>query len=65
MGEDDADSRFHGSKCVVVDCFEDDLNEETGRTLDRYSYRIRPVDGENPLPVGFRHFDLVPVDRSE
>jgi hypothetical protein len=24
------------------------------------SYQLRPVDGDGPLPVWFRHFDIVP-----
>ncbi|MXV63505.1 hypothetical protein GS429_15865 [Natronorubrum sp. JWXQ-INN-674] len=65
VAEDDPDRRFHGSECVVVDRFEDSLGGETGRALDRYSYRVRPADGDNPLPVGFRHFDLVPIAENE
>lgn len=61
LDPDDPDSRFHGVTCVVVDRFDDDLDRETGRDLDRYSYRVRRVDGD-VLPVQFRHSDLVPEE---
>jgi len=57
----DPDNRFHDVRCVVVAAFVDDLDSETGRELDRYSYRVRRVDGD-VLPVQFRHSDLVPAE---
>ncbi len=60
VGASDPDHRFHGTPCVVVDRFEDNLDEETGREFDQYWYRVKPLNEENPLPIDFRHFDLVP-----
>jgi len=40
LGEDDADAEFHGLVCVVIDRFRDDLDSETGRDLDAFSYRL-------------------------
>lgn len=62
IDKDDVDVDYHDTQCIVVDRFEDDLSEETGRQLDCYSYCVRPVDRDNPLSVGFRHFDLVPYE---
>jgi len=58
--EEEGDARFNGRVCEVVDTLEDDFEDLTERELDRWSYRLRPVDGEEPLPVWFRHFDVVP-----
>ena len=55
----DRDSRFHGVRCEVVDRLFDDLDQETGRELDQFMYRVRRVDGD-ALPIDFRHSDLVP-----
>jgi len=57
----DPDSRFHNVRCEVVHRIEDDLNRETGRELDRYSYRVRSVETGDVLPVEFRHSDLIPI----
>jgi len=56
----DPDAAHHETECIVVDRFQDELSEDSGRELDAYTYRLRPVDDETPLPVEFRHFDLVP-----
>jgi len=56
---DDSDSNHHNTVCEVVDVFEDDLDRDTGRDLDAYTYRLRTVDGGNILSVDFRHTDLV------
>lgn len=62
LGEDDADVEFHNLICVVINRFCDDLDSETGRDLDAFSYRLRPVEGSDPLPIEFRHRDLVPAN---
>jgi len=61
LSDVDVDATHHGTECIIVDRSYDDLGEETGRELDAYSYRLRPVDGAEPLPIEFRHFDLVPA----
>ena len=61
LAEDDADGHLHATRAVVVDRFEDELAEETGRELDSFSYRLRARDGEL-LDVEFRHRDLVPIE---
>jgi hypothetical protein len=58
--EKDGDARFDGYVCEVVDILKDDFDDLTERELDRMSYQLRPVDGDGPLPVWFRHFDIVP-----
>lgn len=63
--EENGDARFDGYVCVVVDAHEDDFDSLTERKLDRMSYQIRPVDAEKPLPVWFRHFDIVPSGKRE
>lgn len=60
LSEADPDATHHGTVCVVIDRFQDELPQDSGRELDAYTYRLRPVDDETPLPVEFRHFDLVP-----
>jgi len=60
LSEADPDATHHGTECVVIDRFEDELPEDSGRELDAYTYRLRPVNTDTPLPVEFRHFDLVP-----
>lgn len=62
LSEEDEDSRFHSTRGVVVDRFEDDLGEQTGRDLDSYSYQLRSHDNGELLDVQFRHRDLVPID---
>lgn len=59
---DDPDSNHHNTVCEVVTVFEDDLDRDTGRDLDAYTYRLHVVDDEDDLPVDFRHADLVPVE---
>ena len=60
LGPDDPDERFHGVECVVTDRHTDNLDAETGRDLDRYTYRVRRVDNNDVVDVDFRHADLVP-----
>lgn len=61
VGPDDADARFHGTVCEVVEVQSDDLDAETGRTTDAYSYSLRAVTSDDILPISFRHHDLVPA----
>lgn len=62
VAKSDPDSRFHRLECKVIDRYSDDLDTETGRELDRYSYRVRRVDNPDVLGVVFRHSDLVPIE---
>ncbi|SEA26634.1 hypothetical protein SAMN04488065_2532 [Haloplanus vescus] len=62
LDPDDPDSRFHGVRCEVVDRFADDLDRESGRDSDRFTYRVRAVEDGGVLPVEFRHADLVPEE---
>lgn len=61
LAPDDIDEQFHNTVCRVVDVTTDNLSAETERSLDRYSYVLRPIDGKQKLSVSFRHQDLVPV----
>lgn len=60
LDERDPDAQHRGETGVVTEVLEDSLDEETGRGLDAYSYRIE-VEGDE-LDVWFRHMDLVPAD---
>lgn len=62
IGSDDPDSQYHGIICEVVSVFPDDLDTETGRTTDTYSYTVQDVERGKELPISFRHRDLVPVE---
>ncbi|WP_331232422.1 hypothetical protein [Natronorarus salvus] len=56
---DDPDTRYDDLVCTVHRVFCDDLDRETGRELDSYSYQLRTDAGER-LRVTFRHVDLIP-----
>lgn len=62
LDPDDPDDRFHDTRCEVVDRFDDDLDQETGRDLDAVTYRLQSIESGDVLPVEFRHADLVPVE---
>ncbi len=62
LAPDDPDTRFHGVEVEVVEVYADDLDSETGRNLDRYSYLVRAVDNSDVLEIQFRHSDLVPKE---
>jgi hypothetical protein len=64
MPEDDNDAVFNGWVCEVIDILEDDLEELTERETDNLSYKLRPVDEDEPLPMWVRHFDIVPASDS-
>ena len=61
VGVDDPDEEYHGMHAVIVERFEDDLGEETGRNLDRWNYRVKPIGGTEPIPITFRQRDLIPT----
>jgi len=65
LSPDDGDSTLHGVNVEIIDVLADDLHRETGRELDRYSYRVRRVDSNTVLDVEFRHRDLVPSTPAE
>jgi hypothetical protein len=61
VGPDDPDSQYHERACKVVEVVEDNLDVETDRALDKYSYKLRDNETESVLPITFRHRDLVPT----
>ncbi len=65
IGSDDPDSQYHGVVCEIVEIIIDDLDSETGRTVDAYSYTLRMVETDKELPISFRHRDLVPVQDTQ
>jgi ribosomal protein L21E len=65
ISSDDPDSRYHGIICEVTGVLSDDLDTETGRTTDAYSYTVQDVESGEELPVLFRHQDLVPVEDNQ
>jgi hypothetical protein len=60
VADDDVDAEYHGTECTVVNRFTDDLNTETDRETDQYTYRLEAKATGDVLPVDFRHADLVP-----
>ena len=65
LGADDPDIQYHGMMCEVTEVHTDDLDTETGRSTDAYSYTLRNLETEDELPISFRHHDLVPAENSE
>lgn len=65
LGPDDIDSQYHGTDCVVTEILEDDLHIETGRPTDRYKYSLENAQTADPLPVPFRHYDLIPAEQEQ
>lgn len=61
LGPNDTDVAHHGMNCVMVERFEDDLDKDTGRNLDRFTYDVRQVNTDDVIGVSFRHQDLVPI----
>ena len=61
IGPDDPDSRYHGMRCKVTEVLVDNLDSQTGRPLDAYSYTLQAEESGDELPISFRHRDLVPV----
>ena len=61
IGSDDTDSRFHGIVCEIIEVLRDDLDAETGRSTDAYSYILQDIESNEELSISFRHQDLVPV----
>ena len=62
ISSDDPDSRYHGVVCKIIEVLTDDLDTETGRSTDAYSYTLLDVETGEELPISFRHRDLVPVE---
>ena len=63
IGEADIDAEYHNTECIVIDRFTDELDRETGRETDQYTYRLETQNTGEVLPVDFRHADLVPVQQ--
>jgi len=62
LSKKDVDNQHHGKTCEITEVLKDDLNSETGRELDAYSYKLQDIETGEKLSVTFRHFDLVPVE---
>lgn len=62
LSADDPDAEYSDHDCRVIEVLTDDLNRETKRATDAYSYRVEDVETEEELPVVFRHRDLVPTN---
>jgi hypothetical protein len=62
LSPNDPDSQYHGLECEIANRFEDELDAETGRELDKFTYRVRHLDTDATLDVEFRHRDLVPTE---
>jgi len=60
VADEDVDAEYHDTECTVVNRFTDDLNTETDRETDQYTYRLKAKATGDVLPVDFRHADLVP-----
>lgn len=65
VADEDVDAEYHGTECIVVNRFTDDLNTETDRENDQYTYRLEAKATGDVLPVDFRHVDLVPSQQGD
>ena len=61
----DPAAHTHDTVCEITDVLTDDLDTETGRSADAYSYRFRDLKTDEKLPLAFRHQDLVPAENSQ
>jgi hypothetical protein len=43
----------------------DNLDTQTGRTLDAYSYILQELETGEELRISFRHRDLVPAEANQ
>jgi len=48
--------------CEIAEVAIDDLDSQTGRSLDAYTYTVQSLETEEELPISFRHRDLVPAE---
>ncbi len=48
--------------CEITEVAIDDLDSQTGRSLDAYTYTVQSLETEEELPISFRHRDLVPAE---
>lgn len=62
LSADDPDAEYNDHDCRVIEVLTDDLNRETKRDIDAYSYHVEDVETEEELPVAFRHRDLIPTN---
>ena len=62
LGPDDPDSRYHGMVCEITEAAVVDLDSQTGRSLDAYTYTVQSLETEEEIPISFRHRDLVPAE---
>lgn len=61
LSDEDFDAQYHGIVCEVLENNLDDLDDLSGRELDKYHYQLRHMDSNEVLPIHFRHVDLVPA----
>lgn len=62
LDPDDPDGRYHGMICRITEVAIDDLDSQTGRPLDAYTYNVQSMQTQEELPISFRHRDLVPAE---
>lgn len=65
LDPNDHDAEYHGLVCEVTEVFTDELDSETGRSLDSYSYGVVTLETSREIPVSFRHRDLVQISEKE
>lgn len=58
----DSDIQYHDLVCEIIAVSLDDLDAETDRQIDAYSYTLRDVETGEKLPITFRHRDVVPIE---
>jgi len=61
LSDDDLDAQYHGLVCEVIEDNPDDLDDLSGRDLDKHHYQLRRLDTTEILPIHLRHVDLVPA----
>ena len=62
LAPDDPDAEYHNHDCRVIEVLTDNLDLETKRNTDAYSYRVEVIETGEELPVMFRHHDLIPTN---
>lgn len=60
----DPGTHTHGTVCEVVDVLAADLDIQTDRPTDAYSYMLRKLETGETLPLAFRRPALAPAENT-
>jgi len=61
LSDEDLDAQYYGLVCEVLEDNPDDLDDLSGRELDKHHYQLRRLDSNKVLPIHFRYVDLIPA----